>query len=36
MDFCHMLENLFVNKVKNEWIQQQKQEQMLQKLPQKE
>ena len=30
--FCHLLENLMINMVKNSWILQQKQEQMLQKL----
>ena len=29
MAFCHLLENLVINMVKNEWIPQQKQEQML-------
>ena len=32
MDFCHLQENLVINIVKNEWILQQKQEWVLQKL----
>ena len=34
--FCHLLENLMINMVKNSWILQQKQEQMLQNLLVKE